>query len=177
MWIALTGTPGTGKTSVGRLLKVRNYIIVDLNEIIRQNNFVLGRDDERDTLVADLDSLSRHLEENYGEYENVILEGHIAHNLQVDVAIVLRCKPTELEKRLRDRGYPPAKISENVEAEAIDVIMIEAVEALGRARVREIDVTILSIEEVTEAVEKILAGDYKNYEVGSIDWSDYLMNK
>ena len=70
--------------------------------------------------------------------EILILEGHFSHHF-ADWSIVLRLLPSELEARLEARGYSAEKIRENLEAEALDVILVEAVEICSR--VDEIDTT------------------------------------
>jgi len=91
------------------------------------------------------------------ESEDVtILEGHLSHHLAL-VAVVLRLNPKELSRRLSNRGYPPAKIRENVEAEALDVILVEAVERCQR--VYEVDTTGLLPEEVADLVAKAIRGE------------------
>jgi adenylate kinase len=90
--------------------------------------------------------------------------------------VVLRCDPKVLGQRLSERGYPDAKVKENVEAELVDVVLIEAVEGLGKDRVAEIDTTDLDIGQVAEAVERVANGDFNRYKVGSVDWSGQLLD-
>ena len=175
MWFALTGTPGTGKTSVAETLRERGRAVIDLNVIVKEHGFVIGRDEERDTDVADLDKVSRFLEKEHGDVKDLVLEGHWAHKLQVVRAIVLRCDPKVLARRLKGRDYKKAKIDENCEAEMLDVILVEAVEALGERNVSEIDTTRKGKRAVTDAVERVLNGDFNNYKVGSVDWSGQLL--
>ena len=44
MLIALTGTPGTGKTSISYFLRKNDIKVVDLNCIATTNNFFIGFD-------------------------------------------------------------------------------------------------------------------------------------
>lgn len=175
MWFALTGTPGTGKTSVAEALRERGFTIIDLNAIVRDHGFVLGRDKDRDTDVADLDKVSKFLERELGDVKDLVLEGHWSHNLQVERAIVLRCDPRTLVARLKAKGFKKAKVDENCEAELLDVVLVEAVEALGEAKVSEIDTTRKGTRAVTDAVERVLNGDFNTYKVGSVDWSGQLL--
>ena len=175
MWFALTGTPGTGKTSVAETLRERGWMVIDLNKVARDHDFITGRDIERDTDLVDLDKVSRFLEKEFGDDKDVILEGHWCHKLQVHRAIVLRCNPKSLARRLRQRRYKKAKIDENVEAEMIDVILVEAVEGLGERSVSEIDTTRKGIRATADAIERILNGDFNNYQVGSVNWSGQLL--
>ena len=105
---------------------------------------------------------------------DLLIEGHLSHLLGVDIAIVLRCSPKLLEERLRSRGYGDDKVRENVEAEAVDVILIEALDCAGK--VCEIDVTHLSPQTVADAVSEILAGENEKYPVGHVDWSQEVLD-
>ena len=95
-----------------------------------------------------------------------IIEGHISHYF-TDSAIVLRLDPKELKKRLIARGYSEKKIRENLEAEALDVILIEAVEFCDR--VDEIDTTGLSPAEVADLVVGIIQGKIRQ-PPGQVSW-------
>ena len=146
----MTGTPGTGKTTVAALLR---YRVLDINSLVR-GGMNLGQDPERGCLEADMDALAGHLDSLESE-ETVILEGHFSHHF-ADWAIVLRLSPAALRLRLEKRGYSQSKIRENLEAEALDVILVEAVEMCRR--VDEIDTTGLSAAEVAAMIEDIIEG-------------------
>ena len=60
-----------------------------------------------------------------------------------------------------------------MEAEALDVILIEATET--ETEVSEINTTEMSAEEVCDAVLRIKSGDTSNYAPGSIDWSEEVL--
>jgi adenylate kinase len=169
MKVALTGTPGVGKTSAASL--VNDIEVVSVNELAKRFHAIAGVDEERDTLEVDVDALADAVSEIEGD---VLLEGHLSHLLDVDQAIVLRCSPAVLKQRLSTKGWGEAKIRENLEAEAVDVILIEAVDAV--TRVCEIDTTRLSIDEVARAVEEILSGESEKYPVGHVDWSQEVFD-
>jgi len=58
MRIALTGTPGTGKSKVAGLLAAeRNYSVIDVNQVARENGCIIEHDKKRDTDVVDMDAL------------------------------------------------------------------------------------------------------------------------
>jgi adenylate kinase len=166
MRAALTGTPGTGKTTVAKLLP---YRVIDLNALVRDEGLSQGTDPERDCLIADVDALAERVEElaPEGNDEIVILEGHFSHQLASE-AIVLRTKPSVLRERLARRGYPEKKVRENLEAEALDVILVEAAEWCDR--VSEIDATERSPQEVAELVIGILRRKIA-MPPGEIDWT------
>ena len=58
-----------------------------------------------------------------------------------DLVIILRCRPDILKSRLVKRGYRGEKIQENVEAEALDVILVETLEIHPPGHILEIDTT------------------------------------
>ena len=166
MRIALTGTPGTGKTAVAALLPFR---VIDLNLLIREEGLSLGRDEERGCLVADVEALAERLEDLAPEEDEeiVVLDGHFSHHFASE-AIVLRTSPAVLRERLARRVYPEKKIRENLEAEALDVILVEAAEWCDR--VSEIDTTSRSPQEAADLVAKILAREII-LAPGDIDWT------
>jgi len=168
MMVGLTGTPGTGKTSVAAELERRGYMIVHLLDTVQP--YILEEDRARQTMVVDTD---RWVEEF--EHVDGIIEGHLAHLLPCDLVVVLRCRPDVLRRRLEQRGYPEAKIAENVEAEALDVILIETLEEHPYEHVMEVDTTDLSIEGCAWVVERFIRGELPP-SCGSIDWTDYLEN-
>ena len=168
MQIALTGTPGTGKTTVARLLP---YRVIDINALVRGGlNF--GPDPERGCLEADMDGLADRLAEMETE-EISILEGHFSHHF-ARWSIVLRLSPQELEPRLKGRSYSPEKIRENLEAEALDVILVESVEFCSR--VDEIDTTGRSPQEVADLVTEIIEGK-RALPPGQVDWLEEFFSQ
>ncbi|MCC4767094.1 AAA family ATPase [Methanosarcina sp. DH1] len=181
MLIGLTGTPGTGKTSVSKFIEQkRHWKVIHLNEMIKEEHLYTEIDEERDAVIADMELVRQRLKEmiNGRENELIILESHLAHYI-ADIVIVLRLYPAELKLRLEERGYSEEKIRENIEAEALDVILVEAFEWCKN--VFEINTTGKSIEETGQHIEKIvdhiLSGSEKellDYKPGSIDWIDLV---
>jgi len=143
---------------------------VDLNALILREQLWKGTDARRGSKNVDLARLRRAVAAERGP---VVFEGHLAHELPVDLAIVLRCAPSELSRRLKARGWPAKKIQENVEAEAVDVILIEALEDCPE--VCEIDTTHLTVPEAAAAIEEALGGEREKYRPGRIDWSDEVL--
>ncbi len=177
MIISLTGTPGVGKSSVAGILEKKNYRVINLVKLAIDKGFILGYDDKRESHIVDMDKMKKYLKEMKIEGD-VILDSHLSHYVDFsDVVIVLRCRPDVLEKRLEEKGWKRGKIKENVEAEALDVILSEAVEIHGMRKVFEVDTTDKSVEEVAEIVEGLIRGKVGKeiYRPGKIDWSEYLV--
>jgi adenylate kinase len=163
--VVVTGTPGTGKTTATRHLDAP---VVHLNDLIREADLWTERDADRDTLVADLDAIRAEL----GDWSGVV-ESHLAHHLDADRVVVLRCRPEVIESRLRERGESAESAAENAESEALDVVLAEAVDRHGADRVYEIDTTDRSPEAVARDIAAVRAGD-ADPAVGTVDFVDYL---
>jgi len=159
--IALTGTPGCGKSSVAEKLKERGYKVVKVEELARKFDCVI---DDNDEIVVDVEKLAREFSKI--DFDGIV-EGHLSHLLNPDVTIVLRCNPLVLKKRLEERGWDVNKVLENVEAELIDLILVEALE---NENVYEVDTTNRSVEEVANIVDRIIKGKGGEFKPGKIDW-------
>ncbi len=168
MRIALTGTPGTGKTTVASRLDI-DLDVIHLGELIDAEGLQQGRDGVRDTVIVDEERLRRHVT----DLTDVLFESHLAHRLDVDRVIVLRCHPSELEQRLRSRGVRERSIQENAQSEALDVILVEAVQRHGEQCIVEIDTTGRTIDEVVDAVEAAVDGVGLGT-VGIVDFTGYI---
>ncbi|WP_265111699.1 adenylate kinase family protein [Halosolutus halophilus] len=177
MRVAVTGTPGTGKTTATDLLASRfdaddalpDLEVVHLNEILDREGLYTEIDADRGSKVADLDALAEHLE----GHDDAVIESHLAHHFAADRVVVLRCRPDVLEERLRDRGESDPKAAENAESEALDVILAEAVEEHGLESVYEIDTTDRAPEAVADELAAVVAGD-REPSAGEVDFVGYL---
>lgn len=164
MSIALTGTPGTGKSSCAKLLAERGHSVASLNDVIKRKK--LGKKDRDGCHVVDPKKLGGlRLDAN-------IIEGHLSHFLPVDIVIVLRCDPRVLEKRLKRKKYKIKKVRENMEAEALDAIVIEALQE-GK-QPYEIDTTNMIPKEVADAVERIIKGKGDGFKK-HVDFSEVVL--
>ena len=168
MRVAVTGTPGTGKTTAVDRLDT-DLDVIHLNEVVREEGLYDEVDEERDSLVADLDAVRTWFE----GHDAVIVESHLAHHLPVEKVVVLRCHPEELEQRLRERGEPEAKVRENAESEALDVVLSEAVAEHGTDAVYEIDTSDTDPGAVADAIEAVIAGE-RAPSAGEVSFTDYL---
>ncbi|WP_439026212.1 adenylate kinase family protein [Haloarchaeobius sp. DT45] len=176
MRVVVTGTPGTGKTTAtDRIAEDSDTTydvdldVVHLNEVVEAEQLYEEVDEERDSVVVDLDALEAWV----GDRDAVLLDSHLAHYLDADRVVVLRCAPEELEQRLLDRGESEPKAHENAESEALDVILSEAVELHGLETVYEIDTTGRTPEDVAADIAAVVNGD-REPSAGDVDFIDYL---
>lgn len=167
MRVAVTGTPGTGKTTATDLLS-SDLNVVHLNDVIKSERFDEGTDEDRGSVIADFDAVGEWL----AGRDDVVFESHLAHNFDADRVVVLRAHPDTVVDRLRERGDSDAKAYENAESEALDVILSEAVENHGLDSVYEIDTTDRSPDDVAEEIDAVVAGEREPTagEVAYMDW-------
>jgi adenylate kinase len=129
MIIALTGTPGCGKTYYAKKLIKHNYNHIELSKIIKKHKLFSGYDKKLKSYIVNQKKLTTYMKKILNKKDNVIVDGHISHLLpksMIDKVIVLRCKPTILKTRLKKRKYSAEKIRQNVESELIGLIAYEA---------------------------------------------------
>ena len=99
----------------------------------------------------------------------MVVEGVIAHFLdpkQIDFCIVLRASPKAIRRRLKRRKWESRKIEENVEAEMLDVCLIESLE-MGH-KVIEVDTTGKRAGEVVKEIIELLKRGKPRY--GVVSW-------
>jgi len=179
MRVALSGTPGTGKTSVATALEKQGYSIVHIHALAKEKHCITGMDTKRHSALIDIDKLNTVIQKNYQTDSLVFFEGHVSHLLTtMDKVVILRCHPTQLQKRLLKKKWGKQKIKENVDAEILDVILCEAAELHPARNIFEIDTTGKTIEEVTEVIKNIVENNFRPatpYTLGQIDWSEEIL--
>jgi len=180
MIVAITGTPGVGKTSVSKYLQEKDYLVVDLHNLINKNGFVIDFDEKRDSKIVDIEKLDNYVSNNFKDKNLVFVESHLAHSLScIDKVILLRLHPDSLRKNLESRRWNTEKIRENLEAEILDVILCEVADSFTEDDIFEVDTTGKNIEEIGSIIIEIAENKFKNmkrYKIGNIDWSEEILN-
>ena len=151
--------------------QIKSMPVIHVNDIVDRFDASAGYDRKRKTKEVDVGKLAKAVAKLEGD---MVLEGHFSHMLKPDLAIVLRCSPKVLEKRLRRKGWDEKKVRENVEAEAVDVVLIEALENVPE--VCEIDTTKMKPSQVSRAIDSIISGERQKYRVGNVDWSEEVLS-
>ena len=180
MNISLTGTPGTGKTSVSRFLLKHKIEILDLNRLIIKKNLIIDYDKKRKTNIVDIIKLNKYFDNYLIKNNLLIIEGHLSHLLNcIDIVIILRCSPIELKKRLLKRKWNKNKINENIESEILDIILCESLKFQSKKNIFEIDTTNKTIDSLGLIILNIIKNNFKQekiYKIGNIDWSEEIFN-
>ena len=139
--VALTGTPGTGKSTLAEALEKDGVKIFRLEEIANEVN---GLSIESDVHVVETSKLSEWV---WSGDEPCVIDGHLSHYCTIDAVIVLRCAPDTLRQRLKQRdGYGHEKIESNVEWELIAGTWSDLVNLHPYTSVLELDTTNQSID-------------------------------
>jgi adenylate kinase len=164
----ITGNPGTGKHTVARILsKKMGLELVDVNKIaIEEKTF--GR--RKGVLDVDVQKLKRVL--NKMVSKNSLLVGHLAPYVvsrnRVEVAVVLRRSPYELERVYKKRKYHNDKIIENLGSEILGITYYDTVKNIGQNKTFQFDTTKKSIVNVTKKIEALFLKN--NVKGDKVDW-------
>ncbi|MCP8320339.1 MAG: adenylate kinase family protein [archaeon] len=173
--IGITGTPGTGKKTVGRFLAVLlNYDFLDLNQVAIEKNAIIGKDEHG--FIADLYLLRKNVREAI-KGKKVVVSGHllpfIFSKREMRSVAILRCSPFELEKRFALRNYGNEKIKDNIASEILGICAYEALKKFGKDKVAEFDTTGRDAKEVAEEIIKVMKGEIPK-RVGFVDWLNFF---
>ena len=149
--IIVTGTPGVGKTAVGKLLAKRiGSEFLSLGDLVKTQGLHKGFDRRVQSYIINERAVEWMLKGYLKDHreKRIVFETHsfnsILHKTHGMVAVVLRLDPLVLARRLKGRNWPKLKIWENVEAELIDLSLYDSLKVLGKRRVYEIDATAKS---------------------------------
>ena len=133
--LAVTGTPGTGKSTIAKKLSLLlDYAYLDGNLLVKSAKIAKSYDKKRKTAIVDSSLFThevlkvRDIHSKKG-FKGLIVDSHLAHFLPskaVSACIVLTCDLKMLEKRMAKKGFSKSKIRENLDAEIFDTILVEA---------------------------------------------------
>ncbi len=137
--IVVTGTPGTGKTTLSSRLSAHfGYELVDIGDFSRKNSLIEGFDKARNCDIVDEKLLNSTMIaylkkcQKSAKKQGFVIDSHMSHCLDpdiVDLCIITRVSLSDLRSRLVSRGYSESKVRENLDAEIMDICLIEALEA------------------------------------------------
>lgn len=180
--IAISGTPGTGKTEVAQKLAADlDYDFIELNRLIHKEGLIVGTDSTRATMIADIPALRKHIRNLItSSNTNFVIAGHFVDEISDDLLkaiIILRCHPIQLSKRLLKRGWSSEKIVENLQAEILGDCTAQAIKRHPLKKLFEVDTSHQSSDETVSAICRILTNDNEEFQVGNVSWLSVLDEK
>ena len=164
----ITGNPGTGKHTVAQILsKKMGLELVDINKIAVEKK---AFERKKGALEVDVKKIKRVLDKMSSK--NSLLVGHLAPYVvsrnKVEVVVVLRRSPYDLEKVYKKRKYPSDKIIENLGSEILGITYYDTVKNIGQNKTVQFDTTRKSIANITKKIESLfLKGNGKG---DKVDW-------
>ena len=121
MNIAISGTPGTGKTTLAKFFEEKfGFKVVNEKEFALSEG--IGIFNEQDELEIPIKEFEKRANAFLSKNKKVLFEGHLLceMKLNVDKFIVLTLDPEKLQLRLEQRNYSIEKIMDNVFCEGIE---------------------------------------------------------
>ena len=168
--LALTGTPGTGKSTVAQMLSRDGYEVFTVESLAEQHGLP-GEIDPADGVRAiDTGALHDALAPAWDSPPDgyVVVDGHLSHHLPCDAVAVLRCSPEIIESRLASRGYSTDKVQANCEWELLGGAWNERE---GDAPWCEFDTSHGGVDSVVDSLADWIVDGFKPASPDSlIDW-------
>ena len=181
--ILIIGTPSIGKTTISKALTLKiDAKYVNVGDLVEKYNYSLGYDSKRKTIIADIEKIKIKINQIIESTSKkfLIIDGHYAASIvpknKVNKAFVLRRNPIELKELLKKKFSQNNKIKENLEAEILDVSLIDTLSYPDENKVCELDISGRTTLDIVNTIIGILRNE-KKCEIGNIDWLGYLESK
>lgn len=156
--ILITGTPGTGKSTLAaELAQKTNLKYVNIGEIAKDGQLFEGWDEQYQCPILDEDRVIDELEEVMSAGGNIV-DYHGCEFFPerwFDIVFVLRTDNSVLYERLENRGYSGKKLEDNIQCEIFQTILDEARDSYKVDIVHELPSN--NPEDLEDNLEKISA--------------------
>jgi adenylate kinase len=178
--VLITGTPGTGKTTLASMIVERlnggssdnndddddhNDVVVakhiNVGEIVQTHQFYDGHDSELDTHILDEDKLIDYLDPIFDDAQNdsisCITDYHICTvfpERYFDLILVLRTNTEVLYDRYVERKYNDKKRTDNIQSEIMQIILEEAMESYESEIVYEVSSN--TIQDMESNIQRVM---------------------
>ncbi len=167
MNLIITGNPGVGKhTIAAQIMKNEDYDMIDINKIAIESNYI-----EKDEVGIQIDVQNLKKDLNKKLSTKSLIVGHLApyviEKSNVDVVIILRKNPYQLQEVYEARGYSKEKIKENLGSEILGITAHDAISEFGTENSFQIDTTTKTPNQVVEKIQKIIQ-EHDNDD--NVDW-------
>ncbi|KAK7503538.1 hypothetical protein BaRGS_00005077 [Batillaria attramentaria] len=156
--ILITGTPGTGKSTLASELSQRTGLkYVSVSQLATEMELFDGYDEQLQCPILDDDRVVDEMEEDMSQGGNVV-DYHgcdFFPERWFDIVFVLRTDNSILYDRLQQRGYSGKKLESNIQCEIFQTILDEARDSYKPEIVHELPSN--TPEQLEENLERILA--------------------
>jgi adenylate kinase len=174
MRIGITGVPGSGKTTISKIISEKhNLQYISINDLIEEKNFWTTIDARDDAKVVNMIALKKELQ---NIPDNSVIEGHLLCEFpaHLDILIILRVPIKLLEKRLTEREYNDFKMKSNIYSELLDYCTDRAKckYCKSEAKIYEL-VTSNTIEQNLEEIDQIIKGDGEKFKAPWVNLTDF----
>ncbi|KAL4228303.1 Adenylate kinase isoenzyme 6 [Mactra antiquata] len=156
--ILITGTPGTGKSTLGLELSQRTGLkYVNVGELAKQEQLYEGYDEVYQCPILNEDQVIDELEDQMSNGGNIV-DYHGCEFFPerwYDIVFVLRTDNAALYERLEHRGYTGKKLDDNIQCEIFQTILEEARNSYKHEIVHELPSN--TPEDLEDNLDKIIA--------------------
>ena len=183
--IVITGTPGTGKSTLARIISKKVQAeLFEINTTIVENELYDEWDENRNIPIIDDDKINNFFLNFIKKIPNntkLIAEGHYFEFISDEIInkiIILRTNPPKLKERLKSRNFSESKINENIQAEILGNIMGVIIHEYQNIPLLQVDTSNDNIEQSSRVIidfinEKVSATKPSEF----IDWLPILEEK